>query len=120
MAWLRTHFEQVSLQSISTIPEVRAQQHANAATTATVHATKQENLSVRNSSGGKVKFIVMIPPFDIFRTEADGSVLWQEAATTLEEAKARAQQLAKNLPGEYLILSHPTGNKLIVKSDPAA
>ena len=36
----------------------------------------------------------MGPQYDIFQTEADGSVLWRGATETLEDAKVRTQQLA--------------------------
>jgi len=38
----------------------------------------------------------MVPPFDILRVLRDGAPLWMEAVQTLEEAKARVQQLAAN------------------------
>jgi len=56
------------------------------------------------------------PPFDIFRTETMG-VLWLESAATLEDAKARVQELAVRSPGEYLLLNQVTGNKLTIKLD---
>jgi hypothetical protein len=59
----------------------------------------------------------MFSPFDIFLAETGGSVRWLEAAATLEDAKARVQELAVRSPGEYLILSQKTGNKLTIKFD---
>jgi hypothetical protein len=56
-----------------------------------------------------------VPSFDIFKTEANGSVLWRESATTLEQARARARELAAVAPGEYFILSHRTGNRLRIE-----
>jgi hypothetical protein len=53
-----------------------------------------------------------IPAYDIFKAEDDGAVLWLGSATTIDEARARAQKLAADLPGEYFILSHRTGNKV--------
>ncbi|HEX4075879.1 MAG TPA: hypothetical protein VHX49_10805 [Candidatus Acidoferrales bacterium] len=58
-----------------------------------------------------------IPAFDIFEVEADGSVLWRESATTIEEAKARGRELAAASPGEYFILSHRTGSRLKIEPD---
>lgn len=58
----------------------------------------------------------MIPPFEIFRTEADGSVLWRGTAETLEDAKARIRELAAETPGDFIIMSRRTGHKLIVQS----
>jgi sarcosine oxidase gamma subunit len=61
----------------------------------------------------------MIPPYDIFKTEPNGSSRWIEAASTLDGAKARAQTLAAVSPGEYLIVSQRTGNRLVMKSNGA-
>jgi hypothetical protein len=58
-----------------------------------------------------------VPSFDIFKTETDGGVLWRESAITIEEAKARARELAAVSPGEYFILSHRTGSRLKVEPD---
>jgi hypothetical protein len=56
----------------------------------------------------------MMPPFDIFYVSHDGYI-WQEPAETLESAKLRVQQLGTSRPGEYLIFSQKTGNKLSIK-----
>lgn len=58
----------------------------------------------------------MVPPFDIFRAERDGDVLWLESATDLEAAWARVKMLAASTPGEYLILSQMTGRRISFKS----
>jgi hypothetical protein len=57
-----------------------------------------------------------MPSYDIFQTETDGSVLWRASAVTLEEAKSRVQEFAVSLPGEYIILSRPSGTKLVIGS----
>lgn len=59
----------------------------------------------------------MIAPFDIFKTEADGQVLWVEAVPDLETAKARVQAMGLASPGRYMILSQKTGNRLSVEVD---
>jgi exonuclease VII small subunit len=41
----------------------------------------------------------MVPALDILRVLKDGASLWMEAAQTLEEAKARVQQLAATESG---------------------
>jgi hypothetical protein len=61
-----------------------------------------------------------VPTFDIFKAEPDGSVLWRESAVTVEDARARARELAALAPGEYFILSHRTGNKIKIEPDGAA
>jgi hypothetical protein len=53
----------------------------------------------------------MIATFDVFRTEADGSVKWFGAFTDLEAAKARIEELISS-PGDYFIYNQATGNKL--------
>jgi hypothetical protein len=54
---------------------------------------------------------------DIFRTEPSGQVLWRGTAATLEEARARIQELSVSSPGDYLILNPNTGDKIILKFD---
>ena len=50
---------------------------------------------------------------DIFRMEADG-VRWLETATTVDAAKARIQQLAKQSEKvSFVVVDHRTGNKLV-------
>ena len=55
-------------------------------------------------------------PYDIFRMDPSG-VLWLEAATSIDDAKTRAQQLAAHSPGEYLLLDQISGSKHVVKAD---
>jgi hypothetical protein len=57
----------------------------------------------------------MIPPYDIFRMEPNGSSCWLQAVSTLDDAKARIQAMAAISPGEYLIVSQRTGNRLVMK-----
>lgn len=59
----------------------------------------------------------MIPPFDIFKVEAD-SVRWVESADDLERAKARIKVLAGRSPGEYIILNQQTRERISVKPQP--
>jgi|HubBroStandDraft_2_1064218.scaffolds.fasta_scaffold06463_7 hypothetical protein len=59
----------------------------------------------------------MIPPFDIFYVSHDGYI-WQEPAESLESAKLRVQQLGISRPGEYIIFSQKTGNKLSINVAP--
>ena len=59
----------------------------------------------------------MNAPFDIFRTETNGGVLWIESAATLQDARARVQELGMRSPGEYLLLNQETGNKLVIRLD---
>ena len=58
----------------------------------------------------------MVPPFDIFQKEPDGKLRWIEAAESLESAQARVQKFMKLSPGEYMIFSQKTGNKILIGS----
>jgi hypothetical protein len=100
-----THFEQVPLEVVKKIVEEEAKQEK---TSEQARGTKKKKLE---EDPGKI----MTVPFDIFQAESDGSVLWLESAATLEDAKARIQQLAVRSPGEYLLVNQETGNKLVIK-----
>jgi hypothetical protein len=53
---------------------------------------------------------IMNAPIDIFRAETNGGVLWTQSAASLEDAKARVQELGMRSPGEYILLNQETGN----------
>jgi hypothetical protein len=59
----------------------------------------------------------MIAPFDLFRTEADGSVKWLGECADLEAAKSRVVELSKTLPDKYFIYSQTTERKFFIKAD---
>jgi hypothetical protein len=61
----------------------------------------------------------MIPPFDIFRTDKTGHVLWCERADALEEAEASAKALAERYHRDCIILSQKTGNNLRISPGPS-
>lgn len=60
----------------------------------------------------------MIPYLDIFRIESSG-VLWCDAVTTVETAKARVQKLTDSSP-DYLILNLTTDQRIVVTPGSAA
>lgn len=62
----------------------------------------------------------MIPVFDIFRTEPDGSLRWCEAANSLEAARVRVRQLAGSFPTKYVIVNQETGERVIEGDSPPA
>lgn len=45
----------------------------------------------------------MFTPFDLLKRDADGNVIWIEAAADLRSAHIRLQELALASPGSYLI-----------------
>ena len=59
----------------------------------------------------------MTASFDIFQMEPEGAVCWLGAAETLEEAKARIQQLVAPGKAGFVIMDHNTGNKLVVEGN---
>lgn len=61
----------------------------------------------------------MLAPFDIFRVEPNGEVVWLQAAEDWKSARLVVQQLMASSPREYLIFSHRTNNRLLVKPRPA-
>jgi hypothetical protein len=58
----------------------------------------------------------MLPPFDVFRLDADGSVLWRTVVSSLDAAKQYVKGLNSPQSQEFLIVSLSTGKKLVVKS----
>src|SRR5690349_14881681 len=61
----------------------------------------------------------MLPPFDIFRIDGNGEVLWVKPADDWKSVRAAVQELISASPSDYLIHSHRTQNQLIVKRRPA-
>jgi hypothetical protein len=59
----------------------------------------------------------VIPPFDIFKSEGDGSVVWKGCAETLEIARLSVKALMASSPGSYIIHSQKTGHKLRIDPD---
>ena len=55
----------------------------------------------------------MIPPIDIFRM-VDGALVWEGPAPSVDDARIRVQQLGAIQPGEYVIFSQKTRNKISV------
>jgi hypothetical protein len=55
----------------------------------------------------------MIPPLDVFKKE-EGTYIWKAVAESLQDAKAKVRELG---PGEFMIFSQTTGNKIVVKPD---
>jgi len=56
----------------------------------------------------------VIPLFDIFRMEANGSLRWCEAANSLHDARKRALELAETASATHIILNQQTGERVVV------
>jgi hypothetical protein len=59
----------------------------------------------------------MIPPFDLFRVETDGSVKWVGVCADLEAAKVRVRNLSMRFPGEYFIFSQKSERRVFITTD---
>lgn len=57
----------------------------------------------------------MLPPFDIFRVEPNGDVLWIKSAEDLKSARLAVKDLMAASPHDYVIHSHSTNNDLIIR-----
>ena len=53
-------------------------------------------------------------PFCIFKLRIDGSLHLVEAMQTLDDPKARVQELAELWPGEYIISNRATGERVSI------
>lgn len=59
----------------------------------------------------------MIPPFDIFKIEPRGDVRWLQSATDIDVAKARLKVLGSATPGNYIVFSQKTGQRMVFTVD---
>jgi hypothetical protein len=79
---------------------------------------RQQNLASLCGTRALVRYQhLMIPPFDIFKKEKDGSLIWKGTAETLEVARLSVKVLVASSPGNYIIHSQQTGHKMIVRAD---
>ena len=53
-------------------------------------------------------------PFDIFRLEPDGAMIWVEAVADFETGKARIESLSTQKEGEYYVFDLRTGSRTAV------
>lgn len=51
----------------------------------------------------------MLWPFDIFKLEPDGQVLWLQAVGSLLEAEAQVEKLANEAGAKFIVLNQLTG-----------
>ena len=54
-------------------------------------------------------------PFDILIRHGDGSLLWVEAASNIQLAKNRLQQLCAATPGDYFVFDQ-TSQQIVARS----
>jgi hypothetical protein len=58
----------------------------------------------------------MTTPYDIFETDADGSVVWCGATETLADAEARVKMLAEMRGCRFIILNQETGGRVVIQA----
>jgi hypothetical protein len=56
----------------------------------------------------------MHPPFDLFRQESAGSVLWLGVAASMDEANQKIAAHLTQIPANYLIVSLRTGTQQLI------
>ena len=56
----------------------------------------------------------MRPPFDIFKKEDDGKVVWIDFTTTIQEAERKVAEAMISNPGSYAIVSLRTGRQRVI------
>jgi hypothetical protein len=59
----------------------------------------------------------VIAPLDIFMIDKDGSLIWKGTAEGFEMAKLSVLTLMRSSPADYMIYSHKTGHRTIIKID---
>ncbi len=111
MAKFKTHFEQVPLTSLQNI--LSTERGKNALISAG-DRTGEFNRQLKPFIPRRNYEVPSVPLFDVFKTEGNGDVIWRGASASMEEAKGLIQRLAIDAPGEYLILSHQTGDRLLI------
>jgi hypothetical protein len=50
--------------------------------------------------------------YDIFRLQDDGTPVWLEPASTLDDAQDRVHQFGVSEPGEYLVFNQNNAQKI--------
>jgi hypothetical protein len=60
------------------------------------------------------------PEYDIFRVDTDGTPVWLGPANTLNDARARIQQLGATEPGDYFIVNQTTAEMIVLAAWPQA
>jgi hypothetical protein len=60
----------------------------------------------------------MIWPFDIFRVQDDGHVLWIEAVASLQDAKRRVNTMILNSDSRFIVLNQVTGTRYHFPENP--
>jgi hypothetical protein len=109
-----THFDQVPLGVVIEIMEREIHKKAAALASQRTADRGAANLAGKGALNERGQAVKTHSPVDIFRVDAKGA-LWLESSRTIDEAKARIQQLGAKNAGEYMLLNQTTGNKLLIR-----
>jgi hypothetical protein len=109
-----THFDQVPLGVVIEIMEREIHKKAAALASHRMAGTGAANLAGKGALKERGEALKVHSPVDIFRVDAKGA-LWLESSRSIEEARARIQELGSQTSGEYMLLNQTTGNKLLIK-----
>ena len=104
-----TYFEQVPLEKVKAI--VRAQMQAFEGSEKFQPAGEEVFLDVR----AEKEVPPMRSPFDIFRAEEGGTLMWRCAAGSMDEARARAREFAESVTADHVIVNIRTGMRVTVR-----
>jgi len=107
-----THFDQVPLGVVIEIMEREIHKKAAALASGRIAGGGVANLAVKGALNEGGEAVKTHSPVDIFRIDIQGP-LWLESSRSVDEAKARIHQLGARTSGEYMVLNHATGSKVI-------
>ncbi|HEY4837294.1 MAG TPA: hypothetical protein VIH72_01725 [Candidatus Acidoferrales bacterium] len=112
-----THFDQVPLGVVIEIMEREIHKKAALAFERTA-GSREANLAGRGALNERGQALKVHSPVDIFRIDAKGA-LWLESSRTIDEARARIEQLGAQTSGEYMLLNQTTGSKVTIRVENA-
>jgi hypothetical protein len=113
-----THFDQVPLGVVIEIMEREIHKKALPQSIEGMVRNGEANLAGRGGPDERGEIVKVHSPVDIFRIDTQGP-LWLESSRSVDEATARIHQLGSKTSGEYMVLNHATGAKVMIKVENA-
>jgi hypothetical protein len=114
-----THFDQVPLAVVIEIMEREIHKKASALATERKAGSGEANPAGKGALNERGEALKVHSPVDIFRIDTQGP-LWLESSRSVDEATARIHQLGARTSGEYMVLNHATGSKVVIKVENAS
>ena len=59
----------------------------------------------------------MLAPFDIFKADETGHLLWCGEAHTLDDAKLKVQAISRSHKMSFVVFNQTSGERLVVEPD---